>query len=111
MLLDSPVAVRLFVVAGMAVAIAAPSAAAAPAQRLYWANDIGGTTIKRCGLGSLPCSPQTVAEDQGDPFGVALNSTHVYWANSDDNTVMRCSITASLPCTGEVVASGEMSQP
>jgi len=100
----------------MALAIAAPSAAAAPSQRLYWANaktspQASGTTVKRCGLGSLPCSPQTVAEDQGNPFGVAVNSSHVYWTNSGDNTVMRCSISASLPCTGQVVASGETSEP
>jgi len=30
----------------LALALAAPSAAA-PDQRLYWANDIGGTTVKR----------------------------------------------------------------
>ena len=97
MLLDCPVAVRLFAIAVTALAVGAP---AAQADQLYWANDIGGTTVRRCDLGSLPCNPQTVASNQADPFGVAVNSSHVYWTTSDDNTIRRCAVGASMPCTG-----------
>ena len=95
----------------MALAVAAPSAAAAPAERLYWAQDIGGTTVERCGLGIAALQLADGGGRPGRPFGVALNSSHVYWTATDDNEVLRCPVGASLPCAGQVVASGEMSQP
>ena len=72
------------------------------------------STVRRSSVAAWrgsPCSPETVADEQADPFGVALDSSHVYWTTTEDDGVWRCAIGAPLPCTGEAVASGEMSQP
>ena len=97
MLLDSPVVARtagkLIVATAIVLGVSAPSAGAAAADRLFWANDLGqGTTVNRCDLDAVPCSPETVAAEQEDPFGVAVNATHVYWTNAAENMVLRCEL-------------------
>ncbi len=80
-----------------------PSGIAIYGTNLYWTDRVNPSgTVKSMSIqgGTI----NTIAKDQGAPYGIAVDSQFVYWTNYDDNTVLKAPIAGGMSFT---LASGQ----
>lgn len=77
---------------------------AGSARAVYWVSFEGGTVSRVAITGGSFGAPETVAEGQALPSGIAVDDQHVYWTSRGDGSVWRA---AKDGGAAEELASGQ----
>ena len=67
-------------------------------MNVYWTDRVNPTgTVKSVPIAGGTSNP--IAQNQGAPMGVAVDSQFVYWTNFDDNTVLKAPMRGGMSFT------------